>query len=747
VNGIVPLGDTLWCATNGGILLFDLNDSTFTQHMDGIGLRSSRIAAITVDENRSLWVGHISSGIDRIDHIDSEPFVKHYSAAVDLIQSDSITSIVAAGDDIYYGGSNGVAKFFDNLPSPETGLTKELEGTFVHDMLLVGDSLWIAYEDGAGLFERSSLQLTLYSIGGVYSLTRHEGRIWAATTGGVQRFVPDGDPAWEQVGAVAGVPLSISSGGGVLACVTASAAYRWDGSQWEDIAGNRDTPGSLKYVISRTYYIWTNYDIFSAIAVDARGTPWVGGIQEIGNRGAYLSGYIGGEWLNKAPTQLTQNEVVELGLDPQRGLWMSSLRYGVSYLSNGGTWSTYTKFRGDVGDDALSYFAYNLALLYDSQDNLWLNVLGADLDRIVVNDPLSKADDVWEHYGLAEGTLTSNRFVKAKEDPAGNRWFLSDDDAMENGIWGINIANAAGTEWLTVNPDSVPEMESGSVFDCAFGPDGRVYLALRGYGVQVWFPGYYDWDNLSDLDDDVWFTIIDPDQLTSTIIHSIALDEDGSVWLGTASGLVRYRSGVIDSLTKKIFTGQEGLVGAIVYDLEFDGGGNLWVATDGGLDKIDEDGEIVETYTTADYWSSGLEFLYPNSIISPLPSPICKALEYDEHENVLWIGTDNGLARLDMSPPSGEEIPLSQLILYPNPIYPSRGDDALQIWGISPPVSIRIFTVEGELVHRVVVTEEGGVAWDLLTLNGYLAQSGIYIVVVNSIDGRFSETRKIALIR
>jgi hypothetical protein len=132
-------------------------------------------------------------------------------------------------------------------------------------------------------------------------------------------------------------------------------------------------------------------------------------------------------------------------------------------------------------------------------------------------------------------------------------------------------------------------------------------------------------------------------------------------------------------------------------------------------------------------------------VIAPLPNHICRALQYDPVADVLWIGTDNGLVRLDVSAPLPEMIRLSDLVLYPNPVNISRGDNALRIGRISEPVSVGIYTVEGELVHEVSGLGEGDVAWDLLTINGFKARSGVYIVRIQSRSG--SEIRKIAVVR
>ena len=733
INRITCIGDSLWCATRGGILIFNLVDSSFVQHLDGLDFRSTDVSALAMDGRGSVWVGFPTSGVARVDRFGTDdPYVKLYSSVIDGLMSDSVTCIAASGNDVYYGSSKGVAKFYDNLHSFEPVLSDSLDGVFVHDILARGDTLWVACERGVARFLRSNFNYAMYRIDAVTSLCVHGGAVHCAGTNGVQRFDGGG---WVSLGRPGDlIPLAVAGGAGTLYCITSGKAYRHTGSSWEEITAN------MKTLFSQKYYIWSSFDMLKAIAVDSRGIPWIGSNEAQLDRGAYLCAYVSGEWINEAPAQLSQNGIVALSFSPGNGIWASTRYFGVSFRSNDGGWATYWKMRSPTDPAGLSYFLNNIALLYDSQGYLWSCAFN-DLDRITINDPFDKGDDEWTHFTLNSGTITSNRFVKAKEDPAGNRWFLSDDVERNTGMFGINIVSADGTSWLSVNPNTAPEMAGGSVFDVAFGPGGLVYLALRGYGVQAWYTGGYDWAHLSDLAGDGWSTIIEQTDLTSAELYAVERGADGAVWVGTSAGLVRWKAGVIDSLTIKMNPGERGLLGAKVFDLEFDGAENLWVGTDLGLNKITPDGSI-EAFTSAGAWQGDL---YPSSIIAPLPSPVCAALQYDEANNILWIGTGNGLARFDVTPLRAPDIPLSRMILYPNPLHISRGDSSLKISRISGEVSVLVYSTEGELVHEAEGVVEGGEVWDLLTRNGFKARSGIYLVKISK--GGESEVRKIAVIR
>jgi len=731
-------GDSIWCASNGGVLMYDAGADEFSRWYEG--LRSSELNAVAVDGEGNVWAAMKGSGIARIDDPGGEARTSQYSATIDFILSDSVSCLLAVEDDIYYGSTAGVAKFFEGFHAFEPRLTDSTSGLRINDLAWdeSGNMLWIAWNGGISSFDRETLSYVAYRIGKVNSVCIHEGEAFCATATGIRNFAGG---AWPAYGAdLPAEPLAVRSGGGEICCITSELVYRWNGVYWQF-----QEAAQMKDLFLDRYRIGWSQKILRALAVGGDGVSWTGGEYVEGKRGAYLNSLSGGQWVNHSPSTLSQNEIVAIDVDPAGNAWFSTSRFGISYRSAGGEWAAYWRIRTDTGDDeALSYFINNLALLYDSRGYLWCNALDFDLDRLDVGDPLDKEDDAWEHFALGEGTITSNRFVGAVEDREGNRWFLSDDARFEEGIWGMNIASADGGDWLQVDPSTHPQMVTGNVFGCVFDQSGA-YLALRGSGVKYWHTGGFEWGELVSTAEDYWTTILSEDQLTSTELRAIERGPDGSIWLGTSAGLVRYDSGRIDSFTVKTGFDGEGLVGGTVHDLEFDAFGALWVATNRGLNRIGPDGSITDAYTTALLWQDELQFIYPADVVSPLPDARCTDLAYDPAGDFLWIGTSGGLARLDATPSGEEEIPLSEAVLYPNPVHAGRGDTDLRISRIRTPVDIRVYTVEGELVHEAFGVEEGGVAWDMLTLNGFEARSGIYIVTITSEEG--SDRRKVAVIK
>ncbi len=111
------------------------------------------------------------------------------------------------------------------------------------------------------------------------------------------------------------------------------------------------------------------------------------------------------------------------------------------------------------------------------------------------------------------------------------------------------------------------------------------------------------------------------DGLLSDSIFAVYEDTDGSIWIGTDSGLNHYQDGKITALTRK-----DGLIGEFAYPVIRDKNGVLWIGTDGGLNR----------------WENGQMTSYTKE--NGLMADSIWALLEDRDKN-LWIGSRNGLHR------------------------------------------------------------------------------------------------------
>ena len=123
--------------------------------------------------------------------------------------------------------------------------------------------------------------------------------------------------------------------------------------------------------------------------------------------------------------------------------------------------------------------------------------------------------------------------------------------------------------------------------------------------------------------------------LSNENVTSIFQDSRGYMWIGTKDGLNRYDGQII-----KIYNcnakNENTLSSTYIMDIEEDVYGNIWIATDNGLDFLMADtGVIVRMKDRKDKYNLG-----ELSITSLIKS------KYDE--NIMWVGTENGLMKIDV---------------------------------------------------------------------------------------------------
>jgi ligand-binding sensor domain-containing protein len=744
INDIVERDGVLYMATFGGLLLYDVARGEFEQFDNGDGLPSNSLRCLVFEDDDDLYIGFADLGVAKMRFSGGAPvLVRSLNEQIDGLSSNAINSITSWGTDILYGANPGAGIIRNDFAAARYFERDGIPDDDVKDVLPDGDYAWIATNAGVAILDRLGFIRRPTGAPTIANVLGTDGaHVWVGTDDGVWRFDPS-DSSWTDVGPDTRIMHGLYWDGTTMwgGSTRNLCRYTGTGQTWDQFATGGITAN----------YIFAGgggANQIRGMATGSDGHLYLGSVQPDQQRGANLIRFDGTPTMvNRIPNAPGGNNVLRLSVDTDGSVWAAFQNFYVGKLTPSGAWVNYNS--AIAGIEIPSNAFSNLALFADSQGFKWFCTVdrpGVTLDQLDDRLDAIYTNDVWTRHTVGSGGgdgLGTVSLQRGLEDPAGNRWFLSNGG-------GIQILSRDGSAWFEMTPTEDPSMLSGDVVDVAFGVNS-VYVAHRSQGVQRWFLGGYDWNAISNQTGDVWTSVVVPASLPSgTFVSAIELRSDNVLWIASDKGLFRYPSSSatrpIDTIPVYAGIGS-GILSPGVRDVKLDHDENLWVASDYGLNQIARDDVAdIDTYTSlVTYVTVLADLRYPLSIISPLSNGDCRSLAIHPTRDVLYIGTLAGVSVLDYTPPPPTDTDLSKVYLYPNPVYRSRGQNEVKIENISGPVSIEVYNLEGVLVHSQSVDSNGQVAWDLTTKGGFLAGSGNYLVRVIGSNGAVTKT--IAVLR
>jgi hypothetical protein len=448
-----------------------------------------------------------------------------------------------------------------------------------------------------------------------------------------------------------------------------------------------------------------------------------------------------------------------------------------------GVWCIFDRSDPNVAANMTNPSGQVQSFRVDASGSVWFSTLPelatAPVDRIVQADPgCVHASDTWDHVDPGEFGF-GGRYRAIEEDADGNRYFLSDGDPPSPG--GLEVLSPTLGRSANLRADRLGGNSIGAIGFNRQGPNWRrAFVGVDNAGrdgFRLWFNS----DNSNDIFDPTAPPNLSPQPLPfdvtayrSILVESSrASDATDVVWVGTDSRVFRYSTQERDTL---LTLGEKrgpapGLLSGDVKDLVMDDAGNLWIATVGGLNRIDLNALaagrplVVDAFSTREKItelnanSGTFGRLYdPAKTIAPLPHAKVNNLAYDPAQKKLYAATDLGVAILSIdvigAPPT---VSLSNVALCPNPVRADRGDLGVFLVGLGTETraNVTVFNLEGDIVFQAfdVPSSEAEIlavttnsretgchgvsrpdlyAWDLLTLQGFVATSGTYFVRIET---------------
>ena len=394
--------------------------------------------------------------------------------------------------------------------------------------------------------------------------------------------------------------------------------------------------------------------------------------------------------------------------------------YAMSYDKN---WWTDVKLEGLHSKDVM-------AVVIDRNDDKrvfvssWNGGIFEIYDGVQVNQYLPENSSL----ETAVSTWDAVRVGGLAMDEDGNLW--TSGMAVNNQF---NVRTTDG-QWHGLAYSNITE--ESTIRSLIVTKDKYKWVILHRAGIFI-FDDKGTYENVND-DDHKKINILDENgDIVSNEVYCIAEDKDGTIWVGTAKGVVTYFY-PSDVFTNNNFRGQRVIIeqnGISQYLLEteeisaiaIDGANRKWFGTAGsGVYLISEDGtEELRHFTTEN---------------SPLLSNDISTIAINDKTGEIYFGTSKGLISYRGTATEGNEF-FTDVYAFPNPVPPDF-DGLIAINGLVENADVKITDVSGNLVFETKA-EGGQATWNGKNFNGEKVHTGVYLAFCSNEDGSKTNITKI----
>ncbi len=584
----------IWMGTRGGgINKFD--GQKFVSFTEADGLSSNYTICGVEDGQNNLWIG-TDNGLNKYDGRNFEYYA--------VREEDQLpVTAIASLDDVNYwiGTTDGIYRFdgvqFEKVLF-DSPFRQGLIACFFQDSK---GQWWIGGDAGLGKVEGDSIRhfntRNSLSENLVRSIAEDDsGRIWVGTYGGGINIL-DGDEI-TVYSLETGLPDDI-----ILTMMRDRDGKMWIGSQNGGVCYWEPKDSSFQ-CFSEDDGLCNNH--IRVILQDLWGNIW------LGSSGGGISQYSGRQFIHFTESDGLAGKYVYSVIEDHRGrMWMGASAKGVTVMDS----NRVTHLNADSGfmDTKVK------AIFEDRSGKIWLGTEGEgvfvmDTDRVHTFNTINGLSGAWIRditqdslghmwIATASGGITkieqNKRFKKLKKPQPTYRfkYFNRQNGSYPNRINCLHIDRK-----------------------------NRVWFASADKGVGC-------------IAGDTLLMMIDQRKgLIRNAVRTLAEDDHGNLWAGTAGGGVNRITIYEDSLQFDTLTTREGLHSGNIYLLLVDNDQHLWVGTESGVDQV-----------WLDRTSRVLDIKHYGKAEGFVGIETCQNAAFKDRSGNLWFGTINGLTQYNPS--------------------------------------------------------------------------------------------------
>ena len=727
-SGLVALHDTLWCATReAGLLRFDpalQRFDSFTREPGG--LASNELGALALDRSGRVWAGTLGAGVSRLapDHKTWDLL-----SVFDGLPSDTITVLEARGDSVYIGTTGGIALWDGNTIAgaiPDGVNPSPFANNTITGVVQLGDSVWVSTPNGIYVSQLSVQPRTWISANQVL----YSNNILGLATDGTSLFAyGDNHPyifhfdtgLWGYAGSfnAIGTVMRMDHGNGVVTVSTTQGIYRWNPAlgDWDAVQvdpqyASSPVPGDLKSIF--------------AVASDPAG-----GV-------TYAADHNGVSVLTPGCTQCPSylppgppgNDIINLALQP---LSVGSQLYINTYVEgvgrfDGKQWRTWLPQTCTSRCDTTFLLPiYTYSIQATPTGKKWVACWAGPIEEF--DDSVSPASFTHHVEAYTEALAPERHSFgwATAIDPGGGIWFSLETNGQGNPVppaLGLDYYDANGVyvrNFGPTNTNPANPMRGGQIRGLTVDHRGRFWVGYTGQGLQ-----YFDWPlPASGVPD--FLTVPGTENF---YVQSLRAYGD-SLWVLTTSDLRRYDARSANPVSNAIFSPPGETAQNAIRPLEVGPDGSVWLGTGSGL-RVYHPGGRIEDFKTSN---------------SALASDAVRAIVVEPKTGVAWIGTSAGLNRYDpyYVPPPPSTAPNLHVSIYPNPMTLTAIGSPLRLSGSSDVYAGEVYDLNGRVVSHFSEVRDGHVFWSGFDDHGSIVKPGVYFVRVTSRG--HSATTRVAVVR